>query len=231
MIRRPLLLGHRGARAASRLIPSRTDFPAENSLAAFEYALSQGCDGFELDVRHTRDRRNVLWHDPDWNDQQIAVTDYAGLTEPNGCRPACLEEVLEKLGQRAYLDIELKVSGNEESVVAALRANPPQRRFIVSSFLPEILVRVHEIDTQAPLGYICDRRDEMDVWRELPICVFLPRHDFVRPELIEELHRLDRQLMTWTVNSKRQMRQLAEWGIDGLISDDPQLLCRTFHTE
>ena len=203
----------------------------ENSLVALEYALSQGCDGFEFDVRHTRDGRNVLWHDPDWNGKVIAATDYAGLADRNGCRLACLEDVLEKFAQRAYLDIELKVSGNEESVVAALRARPPQHGFIVSSFLPEILVRVHEIDTQPPLGYICDRRDRIDVWQRLPIRVFLPRYDLVNTELIEELHRKGRELMTWTVNSKRQMRQLAEWGIDGLISDDPQLLCRTFHTE
>ena len=50
-----------------------------------------------------------------------------------------LEDVLQQFGHRAYLDIELKVSGNEETVVAALQAHPPQRGFIVSSFLPEIL--------------------------------------------------------------------------------------------
>jgi glycerophosphoryl diester phosphodiesterase len=215
---------------ASRLVSHRNDSPVENSLAAFEYALSQGCDGFEFDVRQSRDGRNVLWHDPDWKGKEIAVTDYADLSDRDGCHVACLEDVLKQFGQRAYLDIELKVAGNEESVVAALCARPPQRGFIVSSFLREVLVRVHEIDGRLPLGYICDRGDRMDPWRQLPIRVFLPRHDFVSKRLIEESHRLGRQLMTWTVNSERQMRQLGVWGVDGLISDDPQLLCRTFHT-
>ena len=126
---------------------------------------------------------------------------------------------------------ELKVAGHEESIVAALHASQPQRGFTVSSFLPDVLIRVHEIDEQLPLGFICDRSDRMDLWRQLPIRVFLPRCDFVGPERVDELHRLGYQLMTWTVNTERQMRQLTAWGVDGLISDNPQLLCRTFHVE
>jgi glycerophosphoryl diester phosphodiesterase len=97
----------------------------------------------------------------------------------------------------------------------------------VSSFLPEVLLRLHEIDDQIPLGYICERPSLMDRWRDLPIKVFLPRHDLLRSELIEEAHRRGMQIMTWTANSARRMRQLADWGVDGLISDDPQLLFRT----
>ena len=37
--------------------------------------------------------------------------------------------------------------------------------------------------------------------------------------------------MTWTVNDARRMRQLAEWGIDGIISDDPRLLYQTFQSD
>jgi len=205
--------------------------PVENSLAAFEYALSHGCDGFEFDVRHTRDGHNVLWHDPDWHGRQIAATDYSGLVDRDGTRLAALDDVLTQFGQRAYLDIELKVPGNEEAMVAALRVNPPQRRFIVSSFFPDILLRLHDLDRSLPLGFICDRKDALNMWRDLPVEVILPRHDFVRPPLIDEVHQLGRQIMTWTVNSPSKIRQLAEWGVDGLISDDPQLLCQTFDTE
>jgi glycerophosphoryl diester phosphodiesterase len=226
----PLLLGHRGLRnhGFRRL---SGDLPAENSLAAFEFALSQGCDGFEFDVRHTRDVRNVLWHDPDWNGRQISATDYSDLIDNDGDHLACLEEVLQQLGHRAYLDIELKVAGREESVIAATKANRPLCGFIVSSFFPDVITRLESLDSGIPLGFICDRFDAMHLWRELPIKVFLPRHDFVQPKLIDEVHQSGHQIMTWTVNSPRRMQELATWGIDGLISDDPTLMYQTFHIE
>jgi glycerophosphoryl diester phosphodiesterase len=55
-ITRPLLLGHRGARGI-RSIP-------ENTIASFDRALADGCDGFEFDVRLTADGEAVICHDP-----------------------------------------------------------------------------------------------------------------------------------------------------------------------
>ena len=73
-----------------------------------------------------------------------------------------------------------------------------------------------------PLGYICDRDEAMGLWRELPIKVFLPRHDLVTASAGRRSASARKaQIMTWTVNSARSMQQLAEWGVDGLISDDP----------
>jgi glycerophosphoryl diester phosphodiesterase len=138
--------------------------------------------------------------------------------------------VLQRFGTRAYLDVELKVPGGEESVAAALRGNPPQHSFTVSSFLPEGLLRLREIDSDVPLGYICDREDALLLWRELPINVFLPHYSLVHPDLIDEAHQRGLEIMSWTVNDTRHMRQLADWGIDGLISDDPAGLYQMFHS-
>ena len=91
------------------------------------------------------------------------------------------------------------------------------------------LIRFHNIDSSLPLGYICERDYALAIWRNIPIQIVLPRYDLVQKELIDEAHRLGRQVITWTVNSANQMLQLAEWGIDALISDDPALLYRTFH--
>jgi len=220
---KPLLLGHRGCRG-------RRALPTENSLPAFEYALTEGCDGFEFDVRHTRDGFNVLWHDPDWQGIQIAATDRMKLADRSGVGLPLLEQVLEQFGQRAFLDVELKVPGNEESVIAAVRLHPPQNEFVVSTFYPEILATLHDLDANLPLGFICDRDKAMAVWREMPIRVFLPQDSYVHPSLIDEVHTRGQQIMTWTVNDVRRMRELAEWGIDGIISDDPRFLYQTFQS-
>jgi glycerophosphoryl diester phosphodiesterase len=225
----PLLLGHRGMRPRGlrRLLPWS---PAENSLPAFQWALSRGCDGFELDVHSTRDGRSVVWHDPVWKGRIIATTDYASLLGPNGAKLACLEDVLRQFGHQAYIDIELKVLVSEETVAAGLKTYPPQCGFIVSSFLPNVLERLHKVDSQIPLGYICDKVG-IHLWRELPIKVLLPRHDLIEPQLIAAAQGQGLQIMTWTVNSPGRMRQLANWGVDGLISDYPELLYQTFHSD
>ena len=225
MSRKPLLLGHRGCRGQSS-----PPLPVENSLSAFEYALAHGCDGFEFDVRHTLDGRNILWHDPECHGLEIAKTEYAYLTDRNGARPPILEETLQRFGSRAFLDIELKVAGNEQSVINAVKMHPPQSGFVVSTFYPEILAKLQKLDPSLPRGFICDRDRAMAVWRDMPIRVFLPQESYVQPSLIDEVHARGQQIMSWTVNHPRRLRELAAWGIDGIISDDPRLLYQTFHS-
>ena len=50
--------------------------------------MSHGCDGFEFDVRYTRDRRAVLCHDPKIGRMEVATTDYTGLERRRGYRRA-----------------------------------------------------------------------------------------------------------------------------------------------
>lgn len=201
--------------------------PAENTIAAFDYALASGCDGFEFDVRFTCDRRAVLCHDPQIYGKEIATTDYSDL-RGFGKELACLEDVLARFGNRAYIDIELKVSGHEEIIVAALHASPSRRGYVVSSFLPHLLLRIHEIAGDVPLGYICEHRRDAERWPVLPIAAFIPHHKLVSSRLIEEVHSRGLRLLTWTVNQQRELLRLASWGVDGLISDDPLQLANAF---
>ena len=227
---RPLLLGHRGVRPLPflGLRWRKSGLPPENTLPAFDYAMEHGCDGFEFDVRYTRDRRAVLHHDPKLKGRDVAATDHAPLERRMGYKLPSLEDVLSRFGANAWLDIELKVAGQEEMVAAALGGHRPQRGFIVSSFLSEVLHRLHEIDASLPLGYICEHEDDALLWSGLPIAAFFPHQSLVSPTLIDEAHRRKIQIFTWTVNLREDLLRLASWGVDGLISDDPKLLAATF---
>ena len=69
---RPRLLGHRGARAL-KSIP-------DNTIASFDQALADGCDGFEFDVRLTADGKPVVGHEPQINGIEIAESPVERLT-------------------------------------------------------------------------------------------------------------------------------------------------------
>ena len=223
--RRPLLLGHRGC---------RTSEFCENSIAAFEHSLASGCDGFELDVRQTSDKKFVCVHDEGIRRCDVAANDYEKLckqylnywTGPKRTEIALLQDVLTRFSNRAFLDIELKVPGMEAEVAGLLKGMNPGYH-VVSSFLPGVLRRMSEIDSKIPLGYISRRLDALQIWTTLPVKYVIPRHDLVSHELIAAVHDAGCKLLTWTVNRPKEMLALAEWGVDGIISDDPALLSET----
>jgi glycerophosphoryl diester phosphodiesterase len=212
--RRPLLLGHRGARAV-KSIP-------ENTLASFDRALADGCDGFEFDVRLTADGEAVVCHDPRAGNIEIA----AAARDELKVLPS-LQKVLERYQQSAFLDIEVKVSGLERTVVGLLGKYPP-RGFVLSSFLPEVLRAVRAAKPAIPLGLICENQSELGSWRELPVEYVIPHHRLLTRSLLDELKAADRKVVVWTVNQREEMERLAEWGVHGIISDDTRLLRESF---
>ena len=214
MSTRPLLLGHRGARATSSI--------PENTVASFDLALKHGCDGFEFDVRRTKDGAAVLCHDPLVRNIAIAEAARESLLDL-----PLLEEILMLYAGRAFLDIELKVPLLEGEVMSLLLRNAPQRGVVVSSFLPEILLELRTRSPSLPLGLIADRSADLARWKELPVQYVISHHRLTTPKLIEDVHDKGRKLFVWTVNDKNAMREFAAWKADGIVSDDTEGLVRT----
>ena len=50
----------------------------------------------------------------------------------------------------------------------------------------------------------------------------------VTPQQIERVHRLERYIYVWTINAADDIRRMQEWGVDGIITDDPALAARIF---
>ena len=208
---RPLLLGHRGARAV-RSIP-------ENTFASFDRALADGCDGFEFDVRLTADGQAVIRHDPNVGKMEVArstVLQLAGLPR--------LAEVLERYRNTAFLDIELKVPGLEKLTVDLLKNRSPRRGFLVSSFLPEVLRTLNARDSSVPLGVICETKSQLRQWPKLPVHYVLPHYKLVTEDLIRGLRQESKKIIVWTVNHPELVRRFVEWEVSGIISDDTELL-------
>lgn len=211
---RPLLLGHRGA----------SKYAPENTPAAFELALQHGCDGFEFDIRYTGDARCVVCHDPLHKRRRIVRRTFVELELPAG------EQIIREYSERAYLDVELKVQGEIATVVEAL-GEIDVGRFVISSFLPDVLTSIGGRYPKLPLGLICENFRQLRRWSSLPIVAVMLHRELASQDLVEELHASGKQVFVWTVNRERQMRRFAERGIDGIISDDTKLLVRTLRPQ
>jgi len=210
--KRPILLGHRGA----------SKYAPENTFEAFDLALQHGCDGFELDVRLTSDARALICHDRDRNGKLLAdcvAAKFPGLL--------AMEETIARYADKAFINLELKVEGLHDAVLAAYDAHQPEH-FLVSSFKPEALIALYELKAGFPLGLICKTEQQLSVWGQVPLDVLIAHSSLVTEELRSLTRNAGKQLFVWTVNRQSDIRRFADVGVDGIISDDTDLLAKTF---
>lgn len=217
MQNRALLLGHRGARGVKDV--------AENTLASFALALSQGCDGFEFDVRLTGDAQAVICHDPTTRGLEISQRPAQSLALPS------LREILARYHSTAFLDIELKAPGLERITIDLLREFQAGRGFVVSSFIPEVLTGIYNLDKTIPLGLICETKVQSNLWKELPVSYVIPHYKLLSQKLLREVKSEDKKVFVWTVNTPAPIKRFSNWGVDGIISDYPERLSITLGRE
>src|SRR4051812_7596962 len=210
---RPLFIGHRGTRI----------YQPENTFAAFDAAIEHGCDGFEFDVRITKDGVAVINHDAHFQKKKVDEHTFAHL---KSIAPlVTMEEAVRAYGVRCYINIELKDPGLEQETIRALKETPPQHGVMVSSFVPEVIAELGKLrGTQdVPLGYICRSLKLVPIWKELPISHAMINHAIYSKQLQGELADAGVKMFIWTVNEPDEVRRFIDLKVDGIISDDTKL--------
>lgn len=220
---RILLLGHRGARR----------YAPENTLAAFDLALEQGADGFEFDIRSTRNRQSVICHDAKLNRLSVRKHTFKQLCDSAATmerRPPCLDDVLARYARNAFLNLEIKVRGMEREVATAVSRTRMREGYFISSFLPGVIRELHALDDSLVLGTLAQTRWQLRRWTRMPTRYVVPHYHLLSRRLVEEIHASGKLVVTWTVNEPRNMLKAADMGVDGIISDDTKALVKTLGT-
>jgi glycerophosphoryl diester phosphodiesterase len=237
--RRPLeIVGHGGA---------GPDHPG-NSRAAIEAGLALGADRIECDVQRARDGELVLVHDdrvPLPGGERRAVRDLA-TAELRGLLPGLLtiDEVAELVAGRAPLMLDVKYSGYERELIAAIRRHGLAGESSVSSTYPAVLVRVRRALPGMRVGLSTGHwatgapgrlgRGAATLLLRATLPVVLPRalcligateamvqHRAATRRLVEAVHARGKRVNVWTVDSPRGIERALGLGVDGIISNRP----------
>lgn len=219
-----LVYGHRGARGIR----------PENTLAAFEYAISTGAHGIEMDVAVTRDNVPVVSHDPwlpdgtpirgiEWTVSRAHATSLPSLAEVLALAPR---------GPFLFL-IEVKSFPERPNlspapdafaalVLAEIDRCSLRARSIVQSFDFRILHTAERLAPEIPRGALFERgTDFVRTAREAHASIAVPQFHLVTAPRVRAAHDAGIAVYTWTPNRAGDWRKLIEAGVDAIITDDP----------
>jgi glycerophosphoryl diester phosphodiesterase len=224
----PLVIAHRGA---SRAHP-------ENTLAAFVGAAELGATWVELDVRRTLDEVLIVHHDATLPDgRALAATASGALPD----QIPTLAEALDTCASHGLgVNIEIKSDPREpgfdpsyrfvDAVVALVAGRAPAvaSAYLVTSFDPACLDRVRVVDPALPTGRLAiDIRDVEHLIAttvEAGHVAVNPWDPFVDETFMRLARAAGLAVYPWTVDDPVRQRQLIDLGVDGIITNVPDVL-------
>ncbi len=237
---RTLNFAHRGA---SLLAP-------ENTLAAFDLAFRQGADGVELDIRLCRTGEWVVIHDVRLNRttngrgfvRAKSIDELRRLDAGSSFHPIfaneripTLAEVLDWAKGHVLLNIEVKSLARareraELRLLNLLRRHGVRRQCLISSFNPIVLRRLARLDPSLPTALLLNVKwlqrgaEKSLITRLMNVRALHISRRLARPRFLERIRRADLRVMVWGTNDPAELRKLIDYGVDGIITDAPQLL-------
>jgi glycerophosphoryl diester phosphodiesterase len=228
------VIAHRGASA----------YAPENTLAAFELAARQGADMIELDVQRSADGVLVIFHDDTterW-DGRARLASECTLAELlaldiGGAKLATLAETCAFAREHGMrMNVELKGAGFSAEVAHMLRAERVEELVLISSFVEAALMEFAAASPALPRAYLMGtdtlnpavriregwpfgalRRTGSVAWHpayELPMLT----------QLIPRVRKAGFQVNVWTVDDVTWMRRLVALGVEGIITNTPDVL-------
>jgi len=230
---KPITIAHRGYAAVA----------PENTLSSIEAALRAGATTIEVDVQMTTDGKIVLMHDRSVNRttsgtgqisdlpwEYVAALDagsWFGADYAGESIPGIHEALASVMRANVTLAIEVKHPARTrlaEALVDAIRSNEAEQNVIVLSFDRRWLRTLRDLDPGITTG---------DLW--VRPRVLLPKSEstvasahwlslIVNPTTVWRLHRRGFRVWAWTVNSPRLARLLIRMGVDGIVTDELELM-------
>jgi glycerophosphoryl diester phosphodiesterase len=223
----PYIIGHRGAKG----------HVAENTLPSVAKAIELGVDGIEIDVFLCQSGELVVFHDKTLD----KLTDSQGYIEDlsldtirkinvlGGYKIPTLEEVLELIDGKVFLNIELKGSGTGEPTNKLLTLLLKKKKwkadqFIISSFNWKELKLFHGLNQEVPIAVLTDADplDAMPIAQELKAQAINPSFKALNKKNVKKIQQAGYKVIPYTINKPKDIQKILSLKVDGIITDYPE---------
>ena len=116
-----------------------------------------------------------------------------------------------------------------ELLMAVIKEKQLEERVIIQSFDFRTLRYLHEKYPSIKTSMLIEDSDVNDFEGQLKRLgftpqVYSPNHTLVDDELIKQCHDKGMKIIPWTVNDKKEISKLKKMGVDGIITDYPDLI-------
>ncbi|MBK0370587.1 glycerophosphodiester phosphodiesterase [Flavobacterium agrisoli] len=221
-----LKIAHRGAKG----------YEPENTKAAFLKALDMQVDGIELDVQLTADGEVIVFHD----DTLDRMTNGKGLVSAfklaelysfsiaEKHQIPTLQEVLDVVDTKCFLNIELKNTGSCSRVVALIEAAVLVKKwtyqhFIVSSFDWNALREISLLNPKIPIGVLTENNLDLALTfaETIQAKAIHPHYHLLDAENTKKIQDKGFLVFPWTVNETADIDRLKRYQVNGIITDYP----------
>lgn len=221
-----LKIGHRGANG----------YEPENTLISFEKAIEMGVDGIELDVHLSIDHQLIVIHDETIDRttngkgfvNQLSLVQLKEFKIKNTHKIPTLEEVLDLVNQKCFVNIELKSFETAEKTVELIENYIEEKgwnynQFLVSSFDWNAIQQVTFLNPEIPIGVLTETNLEL----ALTFAKFIqaksihPPFDFLTKENVLNIQKKGILVFPWTVNEPKDIKKVITLKVNGIITDFP----------
>jgi glycerophosphoryl diester phosphodiesterase len=145
-------------------------------------------------------------------------------------RGSGLGALLEIKNPSLYPGIERRIALELKHDSTWLRPDPRGRRLIVQSFDWNSARRFHRLLSKVPIGLLGTPRTSqlasLGRWADQINATYTT----ISPSYVRAIHRHKMEIFTWTVDGSTSMRRVLGYGVDGVITNKPDVLARVLRT-
>lgn len=220
-------MGHRGAAALE----------PENTLLSVERAIAVGVDAVEVDIRTTRDNELVIIHDAAIDRttngkglvRDLTLEELKRFDAGKGQRIPTLQELIDHNRGRVNLFLELKDEGIEQRMVEVVRKNGLYEKACVISFWHSMVKKVKTLDAGIRTGVlIVGCPIDTYIAGSAGANALVMNYAFVNKEFVELARHDNFEVHIWNIDDPRLLDRYADMGVDGIASNNPQILVDYF---